>query len=297
MPSILDALHYHPPRPLSALPRKHDSPETPPNAGRFECWLRDPERRCFPGWVSNIAAVETFVEGDVRIVYEDSGTGPAVLCLAPGGLAASRAEVWARSPWNPLERLAGSYRIVAMDQRNTGTSWAPIHSSDGWHSYAADQLSLMDHLGIDRFAVVGMCIGGAFIARLLADAPDRVAAAVAMQPIGFDSNRDTFDRLFDDWKAGTQADHPEAGEDTWRALRENLFGANRLVWSVDDDQLGGFDRPLLVLAGNDEYHPFSVSRRLAETVPTATFVEHWKSPEDLPETHRRIVEFLAEAAG
>jgi len=179
-----------------------------------------------------------------------------------------------------------------MDQRNTGTSWAPLSSSDGWDCYRADQLALMDYLGIDTFAVVGMCIGGAFIARLLADAPDRVTAAVAMQPIGFDSNRDTFYRLFDDWKAGVQVDHPEADEDTWRSLRANLFGADRLVWSVDDDQLAGLDRPLLVLAGNDEYHPFSVSRRLAETVPTATFVEHWKRPEDLPETHRRIVEFL-----
>lgn len=242
----------------------------------------------------NIAGVETFAENDVRIVYEDSGTGPAVLCLAPGGLAASRAEVWGRSPWNPLERLSGSYRIVAMDQRNTGTSWAPLGPSDGWGCYARDQLALMDYLGIDTFAVVGMCIGGAFIARLLAEAPDRVTAAVAMQPIGFDSNRDTFHRLFDDWKAGVQAGHPEADEATWRAVRDNLFGVDRLVWSVDDEQLAGFDRPLLVLAGNDEYHPLSVSRRLAETVPSATFVEHWKRPEDLPETHRRIVEFLAE---
>lgn len=238
--------------------------------------------------------MDTLIDGDVRIVYEDTGSGPAVLCLAPGGLAASRADVWSRSPWNPLDRLAGDYRLISMDQRNTGTSWAPVTASDGWGSYAADQLSLMDHLGIETFAVVGMCIGGAFIARLLAESPARITAAVAMQPIGFDANRDTFHRLFDDWRVGAQADHPEADQHTWQSLRQSLFGADRLLWSVDDEVLPTFDRPLLVLAGNDEYHPRSVSRRLAEMVPTATLVEHWKQPQDLADTHRVIIEFLPE---
>ena len=42
----------------------------------------------------------------------------------------------------------------------------------------ADLTRLMDHLGIETFAVVGMCIGGAFIMRLLEEAPERVTAAV-----------------------------------------------------------------------------------------------------------------------
>ena len=50
----------------------------------------------------------------------------------------------------------------------------------------------MDHLGIERFSVMGMCIGGAFIMELLAEVPDRVSAAVAMQPIGLVDNRDDF---------------------------------------------------------------------------------------------------------
>jgi pimeloyl-ACP methyl ester carboxylesterase len=62
--------------------------------------------------------------------------------------------------------------VATMDQRNTGASFAPFTACCGWGSYAADQLALMDHLGIQTFAVVGMCIGGAFIMRLLKEAPD-----------------------------------------------------------------------------------------------------------------------------
>ncbi len=112
-----------------------------------------------------------------------------MLLLAPGGLRASRIETWANAPWNPIEALADRYRVIGMDQRNTGTSFAPITAEDGWPSYAADQLALMDHLGSERFAVVGMCIGGAFIMELIAEAPERLNAAVALQPIGLDDNR------------------------------------------------------------------------------------------------------------
>ena len=97
-----------------------------------------------------------------------------------------------------------------MDQRNTGTSFAPVHAADGWASYAADQIALMDHLGIERFSVVGMCIGGAFIMELIAEVPERITAAVAMQPIGLDGNREAFRAIFDDWRNHIAGEHPEA---------------------------------------------------------------------------------------
>jgi pimeloyl-ACP methyl ester carboxylesterase len=231
--------------------------------------------------------------GDIRLVYEDSGEGPAVLCLAPGGLAASRIELWHRMAWNPLAQLAGSYRVVAMDQRNTGTSFAPVKAGDGWGSYAADQLALMDHLGIEIFAVVGMCIGGAFIMRLIEEAPERVTAAVALQPIGLDGNRETFLGLFDTWRRQVEAGHPEATEADWDAFGSALFGADRLVWSVDDEFLPTVTNPLLVLQGDDEFHPLSVSRKLAREVPSASLVERWKDPADVPAADVAIKAFLA----
>ena len=43
----------------------------------------------------------------------------------------------------------------------------------------------MDHLGIDRFMVLGFCIAGPFIRNLMKRAPNRVVAAVPAQPVGF----------------------------------------------------------------------------------------------------------------
>ena len=43
----------------------------------------------------------------------------------------------------------------------------------------------MDHLGIDKFMVMGFCIGGPFIWSLLKRAPTRVVAAVLAQPVGW----------------------------------------------------------------------------------------------------------------
>jgi pimeloyl-ACP methyl ester carboxylesterase len=241
--------------------------------------------------------METLSHGDVRLVYEDSGDGPAILCLAPGGLSASRIETWQRVPWNPLTELAGAYRIVAMDQRNTGTSFAPVTAADGWGCYAADQLALMDHLGIETFAVVGMCIGGSFIMRLLAEAPERVTAVVALQPIGLDNNRNTFLGLFDAWRREVASEHPEASDAAWDAFRSALFGADRLTWSVDDEFLPTLTQPLLVLQGNDEFHPSSVSQKLATEVPSASLVEKWKDPADTPAADAAIKEFLAAHVG
>src|SRR5260221_885945 len=121
----------------------------------------------------------TLKQGSATLRYETRGEGPAVLFLAPGGLRASRVETWANAPWNPIDALAGRHHVVAMDQRNTGTSFAPIPAGDGWGDYAADQLAVLDHLGIERFSVVGMCIGGSFIMELLAAVPEPISAALA----------------------------------------------------------------------------------------------------------------------
>ena len=58
---------------------------------------------------------------------------------------------------------------------------------DPWGAFADDQLGLMDHLGIDRFFVMGLCIGGPFVLKLLERAPERVLAGVLCQPVGSNS--------------------------------------------------------------------------------------------------------------
>ena len=121
--------------------------------------------------------------GEARIWYTVQGTGFPLLTLAPGGMRSS-VPLWEAAAINPLTAYAGQYQMIAMDQRNAGQSAGPLETGDPWGAYAADQLAVMDHLGIDRFLVFGCCIGGPFILKLLELAPERVVAAVLEQPVG-----------------------------------------------------------------------------------------------------------------
>jgi pimeloyl-ACP methyl ester carboxylesterase len=237
--------------------------------------------------------VPTLERDGITLRYDTWGDGPPVLLLAPGGLRGSRIEAWSQAPWNPIDALSDRHRVIAMDQRNTGTSVAPVTAEDGWPSYASDQLAVMDHLGVEHFSVVGMCIGGAFVMELLSEVPERVDAAVAMQPIGLDGNRQEFRDIFDQWRDGIAADHPEATDADWEGLWNNLYGRDNLLWSVPDSFLPTIETPLLVLQGNDVYHPKVASQRLAGTAPGATLIERWKDPADQPAARAAVDDFLS----
>src|ERR1051325_6601793 len=132
-----------------------------------------------------------YEKGAVRIYYEETGSGFPLLLLPGGGLNATIAFLGGNSPFNAIEEFKGEYRCIAADLRNapTGQSTGPVEVDRPWDSYADDQLGLMDHLGIDRFAVMGFCIGGPFIWNLLKTAANRIAAAVPEQPVGWRPER------------------------------------------------------------------------------------------------------------
>ena len=135
--------------------------------------------------------MSVFERDGASIYYEEAGDGEAILLIAPGGMRSS-IQAWSAAPWNPIDELKGSFRVIAMDQRNAGRSEGSIDAEDGWHTYIEDQLGLMDHLEIDQFMVAGMCIGGPYIFKLLEKAEARVKACVVFQTIGRDSNREEF---------------------------------------------------------------------------------------------------------
>src|SRR5260370_548240 len=124
-----------------------------------------------------------FKRDDVELYYEEHGITFPVLLIARGGMPPP-----ASSSKRPPHTPRPHHRVIAMDQSNAGKSVAPIRPTDRWHVYTADQLALLDHLGIDRFHVAGMCIGGPYIMGLIQAAPQRVASAVVFQTIGLDDN-------------------------------------------------------------------------------------------------------------
>ena len=233
-----------------------------------------------------------FDSGDAHLYYEDHGSGFPVLLIAPGGMR-SAVDFWPRMPWNPITQLSPQYRVIAMDQRNAGQSTAPVRASDGWEVYTADQLALLDHLGVDRFAVAGMCIGGSYIMALIKAAPQRVAAAVVMQTIGLDGNQQEFDDMFDSWANELAPDRPETSPGDWKEFRDRMYGTDFLFTATKDD-VAKMITPMLVLMGNDVYHPESSSRDLARLAPNATLIERWKEGDDQVAARAAMESFLAQ---
>jgi pimeloyl-ACP methyl ester carboxylesterase len=202
----------------------------------------------------------------------------------------SAVSFWKTSQFDPITELSAHFRVIAMDQRNAGQSTAPVSGDDGWHSYTADHIALLDHLGVERTHLLGGCIGGPYSLGLIKAAPGRVTAAVLQQSIGFNNNRDLFYEMFQTWADAIKGDHPEADESAWRSFRSNMFDGD-FDFNVGREFVRQCEVPLLVLMGDDGYHPQTTSREIAELAPNATLVENWKSPEQ-DGTVAGVVEFL-----
>lgn len=232
-----------------------------------------------------------FETSDRKIHYELVGVGEPVLTIAPGGMRSAHG-LWEGQPWDPRQ-LSDSYQVIGMDQRNAGASVAPVSASDGWGSYAEDQLALLDHLGIERCHVIGMCIGGPYIIGLLKAAPERFISAVLLQPVGVADNRAELDGMFDDWAAKLIDDHGEAGPDDWASFRSNMWGGE-FVLTATHDEVAAIKTPMLVAMGNDIFHPASTSREIADRAPNATLIEQWREPEFVEAAGVAFRAFLAE---
>lgn len=227
--------------------------------------------------------MSSFEHGPATIHYDLEGPddGFPVLLIAPGGMRSAN-ELWNGMPWNP-RGLADRYRVIGMDQRNAGRSTAPVTADDGWATYTADQLALLDHLGVQRCHVIGMCIGGPYVAALLLADPGRFASAVMLQPVGIEpdgSNRSAFVEMFDTWVAAGAEARPEVDAATWNRFRSNMWDGE-FVLTASEDDIAGITTPLLVAMGNDRYHPADTSRRIARLAPDVRFVESWKTGDDL----------------
>ena len=110
-----------------------------------------------------------YQKGDVRIRYEEAGSGFPLL-VTPGGGLNSRVSNWPNAVINAMEEFKNDFRCITMDQRNAngGESTGPVPTENAWDAFADDQLGLMDHLGIREFFYMGYCIGGCFAGKLLA---------------------------------------------------------------------------------------------------------------------------------
>jgi pimeloyl-ACP methyl ester carboxylesterase len=199
---------------------------------------------------------------------------------------------WDRAPFHPARELVGSFRVIAMDQRNAGQSRAPVSASDGWHSYTADHVALLDHLRIERCHLLGGCIGASFALSLLTVAASRVTAAVLQQPIGLGAdNRGLFHQMFDGWAEELVRTRPDVTAGALAGLRAHLYDGD-FVFSVSRDAVRESAVPLLILRGDDPYHPAGTSEEIAHIARRGELVPRWKQGDEVGRAVARVKAFF-----
>ena len=127
---------------------------------------------------------------------------------------------------------------------------------------------------------------------LIQAAPHRVTAAVLFQPIGLLNNRQAFFEMFDGWVDELKSVRSGVSTDVREAFKKSMYGGD-FLFTVSREFVARCETPLLVLLGNDLYHPEETSREVAALAPNATLIEHWKEPEHQPAAKQAVERFLA----
>lgn len=241
-----------------------------------------------------------YEKGPVRIHYEEAGSGTPLLVIPGGGLNSSLAFLSNGAPFNPLEEFKHAYRCIAADLRNAnpGQSSGPLEVERPWDAHTDDHLGLMDHLGIEKFLVMGFCIGGPFIWNLLRRAPERIAAAVLVQPSGV---RPEMPELFyqnnsKGWGPDLLSRRPDLTAEKVDSFLTRMYRTNPdFVLTVTRDFVRACQTPVLVLPDDIPAHPYAVAMESARLAPNGQATLYpWKEPkEHLPMALRHVRMFLA----
>jgi 3-oxoadipate enol-lactonase len=218
-----------------------------------------------------------------RLFFEDGGGDKPVVVFSHGNLMN-------RWMWAPqIEALRTEFRCLVWDERLHG------HTEDdhGLYTYwdsATDLLGLMDHLDIDRAALVGHSQGGFLSLRAALLAPERVTALVLIDTAGvawppealaqMQGISDGFRTGGPDAVAAGLLDmllgDPDIHDDWLRSWRQQpndrLADAVTVLMGVDDiaGRLGEIFQPALVVHGEvDQPVPLQVGRMLRDALPHA----------------------------
>ena len=242
--------------------------------------------------------ISFYERGPVRIYYEEAGSGFPLLLIPGGGLNSTFSGL-ARGPFNPIEEFEGEYRCIGSDLRNAndGQSSGPLEVDRPWDAYTDDHLGLMDHLGIEKFMVLGFCIAGPLIWNLLERAPDRVVAAVLVQPSGW--SPETPDYFYENnmrgWGPALAARRPDVTMEMVDRFLTRMYRTNAdFVFTVTREFVRNCQTPVLILPDDIPAHPYAVAMEAAMLAPKAEVsIFPWKEPQErIPLAVRQIRSFL-----
>ncbi len=124
-----------------------------------------------------------------RMFYEDHGRGFPILF--------GHSYLWDARMWEPqVEALSRTYRCIVPEIWGHGRSDPPPESPYSVDALAEDMWDFAQALGLKRFAVVGLSVGGMWGMRLALAHPEAVAALVLMDTDAGSEPEDSRQRYF-----------------------------------------------------------------------------------------------------
>src|ERR1700716_3867696 len=241
-----------------------------------------------------------YERGPVRIHYEEMGLGFPLLVIPGGGLNSTIAGLDASHPFNAMKEFAkDGFRCIGADLRNAnaGQSSGPLEIDRPWDAYTDDHVGLMDHLGIDKFMVMGFCIGGPFIWNLLRRGPNRIVAAPPGPPSGSRPEmRDLFyETNIKGWGPALTARRRDITMEMVDKFLTKMYRTNAdFVFTVTRDFVRKCQTPVLILPDAIPAHPYAVAMEAAMLAPKSEVsIFPWKEPKErIPLAVRQIRSFL-----
>ena len=258
----------------------------------------------FAGYDPN-GPMSTTRNGDVEIAYSVVGDAGAEPILIVMGLAASH------RVWNPaiIDGLVdGGYRVVLLDNRDVGQSsriegrgklwlgWQLLKDQFGWkvnspytlQDMAADAVSVLDALNIERAHVIGASMGGMISQVIAYDHPERAQSLVSIMSTTWAPH------LPPPGKAEQQgiADMNESSSDETERLEQLGFYTSALpnqvtaILNAGDrtERVAQITAPTLVLHGaEDKLLTVEHGRHTAETIVGAKFKVYDDMGHNLPD--------------
>jgi haloacetate dehalogenase len=240
----------------------------------------------------------SYVEtGDATIRVRHGGAGPAVLLL--------HGHPRTSATWHRVAPLlvARGLTVVCPDLRGYGRSRGPEptadHRAHSKRAVAGDLACVMEHLGHDRYAVVGHDRGGPVALRLTLDQPERVDGVAFLDALPLVEHLDRITVKFaTDWWHWFFFAQPETPERVITADPEAWYEAyaegkrERMGAENHDEWLEAIRDPRVVRAMLEDYRAgLTIDREHEETDRaagrriTCPVLACWSLRDDLEEQH------------
>lgn len=255
--------------------------------------------------------------GSITLEGEWAGDGPPVVLLH--GLSATRRNVVQGS----RALIKRGYRLISYDARGHGASSpAPRYE---YSDLVADLEAVLDHLDIERAALVGSSMGAATAMAFTLAHPERVPALVQITPAytGYartgDVDGEVWEKLADALDGGVdefvQVAQPEGLPERWREVareatrqrmerHEHLEAVGQALREIPQsvawkglEALSSLEVSVLIVGSQDDadsMHPLGVAEEYARKLPNAELVVEDKGDSPLAWQGARLSNAIAD---